>query len=111
MFICTLHRCLYYGVNMKFASDEASSCKIQTRYKLKTLATLKVLSEVLFINFVFFSLLHAIVPEFPDIVVHDSYTVSRHFEKKCCAYWPASNNHLRFGLRRPIRLQEMLQSP
>ncbi len=44
--------------------------------------TLKVLSEVPFINFIFFcSLLHAIVPKFPDIVVHDRYTVSRHFEK------------------------------
>ena len=28
VFICTLHRCLHYGVNMNFASDEASFCKI-----------------------------------------------------------------------------------
>ena len=35
VFICTLHRCLHYGVNLgvniNFASD-----KIQTRYVLKT---------------------------------------------------------------------------
>ena len=37
MFVCTLHRGLHYGVNMNFASDKASFCKIQTRYKLKTL--------------------------------------------------------------------------
>ncbi len=59
-----LHRCLYHAVNMNFASDKASFCKIRTRYKLKTLP---ILSEVLFVNFVFFcSLLRAIVyPNFP----------------------------------------------
>ena len=29
----------------------------------------------------FYSLLHAIVHKFPNIFVHDSYTVRRHFEK------------------------------
>ena len=63
------------------------------------------------IFFVFFcSLLHAIdpiVPKFPNIFVHDSYTVWRHFEK-CYSHWVVSEYHLRIGLRRPIRLQEML---
>ena len=37
-------------------------------------------------NFVFLcSLLHVIVPKFANIVVHDSYTVSRHFEKNVIA--------------------------
>ncbi len=67
MFICTL-QCLHYGVNMNFASDKASFCKIQT-LQVKQF-TLKVLGELLFINSVL-----------PDIVVHDSYTVGRHFEK------------------------------
>ena len=37
--------------------------------------TLKVLSEVLFINIFFFfsSLTHAILPKFANIVVHDSF--------------------------------------
>ncbi len=44
--------------------------------------TLKVLSEILFMNFVFFcSLLHAIVPKFANIVVHDSYTVAAILKK------------------------------
>ncbi len=46
----------------------------------------------------------------PNIVVHDSYTVRRHFER-CYSPWTASDYHLRVGLRRPIRLQEMLYSP
>ncbi len=50
-------------------------------------------------------LLHAIVPKFPDIVVHDKCTARRHFEK-IYTNWAASNYHLRVGLRRPIRLQE-----
>ncbi len=59
--------------------------------------------------FVFFcSLLRAIVHKFPNIIIHDSYTVKRHFEKKCYSYWTPSKYHLRVGLRRPIRLQEML---
>ncbi len=48
--------------------------------------------------FVFFcSLFHAVVNKFPNIFVHDSYTVRA-----------ASDYHLRVGLCRLIRLQEML---
>ncbi len=63
-----------------FASDKAGFCKTNT-LQVKNF-TLKVLIEVLFMIFVFFySLLHAIVHKFPNIFVHDSYTVRRHFEK------------------------------
>ena len=55
-------------------------------------------------------LLRAIIPKFSDIFVHDSYTVRRHFEK-CYSHWAARDYHLRDGLLRPIRLQEMLWSP
>ncbi len=55
MFICTLHRYLHIGVNMNLASDEAIFCKIQTRYMYMQAKnfTLKVLSEVIFMIFVF----------------------------------------------------------
>ncbi len=67
---------------------------MQTGYR----GTLKVLSEVLFINFVSLcSLLHGIAPKFPNIVVRDSYMVSRHFET-CYSHWAASNDHLRVWL-------------
>ncbi len=49
--------------------------------------TLKVLSEVFFMIF-----------------------QGTNFEK-CYSYWAASDYHLRDGLRRPIRLQEMSTSP
>ncbi len=44
-------------------------------------------------NFVSFcSLLHAIVPKFPDVVVHDSYTVLSRI-KVLRSLWAASNYH------------------
>ena len=55
---------------------------LQIKWSVNGPLTLKVVSEVLFMIFVFLcSILHAIVPKFPDIFVHDSYTVRRHFEK------------------------------
>ena len=51
---------------MNFASDKASFCKIQTRLQVNNF-NLKVLSEVLFINFCSCSMLS--YPNFP-IVVH-----------------------------------------
>ena len=76
MFICTLHRCLHHGVSMNFASDRASFCNIQTRYKLKTLPKRFLVRSL---SWFFCSLLHAIVQKFPNIFVHDNYTVSRHY--------------------------------
>ncbi len=65
---------------------------------------------VLLIIFVFFcSLLHVIVPKFPNIFVHDSYTVRRAIMKNVIVTGqPCSGYHVRVGLRRPIRLEEML---
>ncbi len=49
------------------------------------------------------------IHKFPNVFVHDSYTVykARYFEK-CYYHWAASDYHLRVGLRRLIRLEEML---
>ena len=58
--------------------------------------------------FIFFSLLHAIIHKFPYIAVHDSYIVSRHFEK-CYSHWAASVFHIsavyfiKIALPPPIR--------
>ena len=74
--------------------------------------TLKVLSEVFFMIFVFFCrFLWAIIPKFSDIFVHDKLYGNAPIFEKCYSYWAASDYHLRDGLRRPIRLQEMSSSP
>ncbi len=60
-------------------------------------------------SFVFLcSLLHVIAHKFPDVFVHDSYTVRGCMFKKCYSHWLPSDYHLRVVLYRPIRLQEML---
>ena len=44
---------------------------------------------------IFYSLLHAIVHKFPNIFVHDSYTVRHHFEKvQLLESWAASANQI-----------------
>ncbi len=65
---------------MNFASDTKQVFENTNTLQVENF-TLKVLSEVLFMNFVIFCfLLHAIAPKFANIFIHDSYTVSRHFE-------------------------------
>ena len=55
---------------MNFASDKASFCEIQVKN-----FTLKVLSEVFFINFVFFVICCMLsYPNFAILSFNDSYT-------------------------------------
>ncbi len=59
----------------KATKSQSKFCKIQARYELYF--TLNVLSKIIFMIFcLFYSLLHAIVPKFPIIFVHDGYKVS-----------------------------------
>ena len=82
MFICTLHRCLHHAVTHELRKRQ-SMFFVKHKYDTSQVKnfTLKVISEVLSINLGFFYLLHAIVPKFRDMVVHDSYTKMLHFEK------------------------------
>ena len=51
------------------------------------------LSEVLFILFVLFcSVSHAVLPTFPNIFVHDSYTVRRHLKVGAASTNPIARN-------------------
>jgi hypothetical protein len=61
--------------------------------------TIKVLSEVFLMIFVFLcSLLHAIIPKFPNIFVDDSYCVRPNFEKSVPSQWAVSDYHFRVSL-------------
>ena len=82
-----------HNVNINFASDKTSFCKIQTHYK--------VFSKVVYMICLFCSLLHAIIPKVPNIFVYNSYTFKRHL-KKCYSQWAVNDYHLRVGPRRSI---------